>query len=96
MPAYLVSIVNVKNPERYMNYAKAANEAAAKLGGKFLLRGMPLEVLEGIASGNRVVVSEWESADKARAYYHSPEYAKAKAKRQNGVAEAAILLFEGV
>jgi uncharacterized protein (DUF1330 family) len=51
-------------------------------------------VLEGVAPGNRVVVSEWESADKARSYYQSPEYAQAKAKRQGGVAEVAILLFE--
>lgn len=96
MPAYLVSIVDVKNPEQYMEYAKAANHAAAKHGGKFLLRGVPLEVLEGIAPGNRVVVSEWESVERARSYYRSPEYAQAKAKRQGGAAEAAILLFEGV
>jgi uncharacterized protein (DUF1330 family) len=52
-------------------------------------------VLEGALPGNRVVVSQWESADKARAYYRSPEYAEAKKKRQ-GAAEAAMLLFEGV
>ena len=79
-----------------MEYAKAANQAAAKHGGKVLLRGIPIEVLEGVAPGNRVVVSQWESADKARAYYYSPKYAQAKAKRQGGVAEAAIRLFEGV
>jgi uncharacterized protein (DUF1330 family) len=84
MPAYLVSIVNVRDPDRYQEYATAANQAAAKHGGKFLLRGRPLEV-----------VSEWESAEKARSYYHSPEYARAKAKRQGGVAEVTILLFEG-
>lgn len=95
MPAYLVSIVNVKNPDMYMEYARAANQAAARHGGKFLLRGTPLEVLEGVPSGNRVVVSEWESADQARAYYRSPEYAEARKKR-HGVADATILLFEGV
>jgi uncharacterized protein (DUF1330 family) len=96
MPAYLVSIVEVKKPELYVEYAKAANEAATKHGGKFLLRGAPTEVFEGIFRGNRVVVSEWENTDKARAYYNSPEYARAKAKRMGDVAEATILLFEGV
>jgi uncharacterized protein (DUF1330 family) len=95
MPAYLISIVNVKNPELYMEYAMRANQAAAKYGGKFLLRGAPLEVLEGRAPGERVVVSEWESVQQARKYYHSPEYAEAKAKRA-GIAEATILLFEGL
>ncbi len=95
MAAYLVSIVEVKKPELYVEYAKAANEAARTHGGKFLLRGAPAEVLDGIFKGNRVVVSEWENADKARAYYNSPEYTRAKAKRMEGVAEATILLFEG-
>jgi len=85
MPVYLISIVNVKHPEKYMEYATRANQAAAKYGGRFLLRGAPLEVLEGRAPGERVVVSEWESAEQARAYYNSPEYA-----------EATIMLFEGV
>ena len=95
MAAYLVSIVEVKKPELYVEYAKAANEAVIKHGGKFLLRGTPTEVLEGFPKANRVVVSEWENADKARAYYNSSEYAQAKAKRMGDVAEATILLFEG-
>ena len=95
MPAYLVSVVNIKDPAQYMEYATRANQAAAKYGGRFLLRGAPLAVLEGRAPGERVVVSEWESAEKARAYYDSPEYAEAKAKRA-GVAEATIMLFEGL
>ena len=95
MPAYLISVVNVKDPAQYMEYATRANKAAAKYGGKFLLRGAPLEVLEGRAPGERVVVSEWESAEQARAYYNSPEYAQAKAKRA-GIAEATIMLFEGL
>lgn len=95
MPAYLVSIVNVKNQEQYMEYATRANKAAAKYGGRFLLRGAPLEILEGRPPGERVVVSEWDSADQARTYYNSPEYAEAKAKRA-GIAEAAIMLFGGL
>jgi uncharacterized protein (DUF1330 family) len=95
MPAYLISVVNVKDPTQYMEYATRANKAAAKYGGRFLLRGAPLEVLEGRAPGERVVVSEWESAEEARAYYNSPEYAEAKAKRA-GIAEATIMLFEGL
>ena len=96
MPAYLVSTVCVSDPDRYMDYAKAANEAVAKYGGKFVLRGKPAEILEGTPSSNRLVVSEWPSLNAARAYYHSPEYAAAKTLRQGGVAEAEIMLFEGV
>ena len=96
MPAYLISVVNVNNPTQYVEYATRANQAAEKYGGKFLLRGAPLQVLEGRAPGMRIVVSEWQSAERARAYYHSPEYTEAKAKRAGGVAEANIMLFEGL
>jgi uncharacterized protein (DUF1330 family) len=96
MPAYLVSVVNVKDPAQYMEYATRANKAVAKYGGRFLLRGAPLEVLEGRAPGERVVVSEWESVEQAHAYYYSPEYAEAKTKRAGGAAEANIMLFEGL
>jgi uncharacterized protein (DUF1330 family) len=95
MPAYLVAIVDVKNVDAYMEYAKRANAACAKYGGRFLLRGVPAQVLEGVPPGNRLVVSEWESLDQARAYYNSPEYAEAKARRQ-GVADATLMLFDGL
>ncbi|HVL35280.1 MAG TPA: DUF1330 domain-containing protein [Burkholderiales bacterium] len=95
MPAYLVSIVTVQDSKQYMEYATRANQAAAKYGGRFLLRGAPLEMLEGRAPGERVVVSEWPSVEQARAYYRSPEYAEAKAHR-DGIAHASIMLFEGV
>jgi uncharacterized protein (DUF1330 family) len=95
MPAYLISIVNVRDQSQYMEYAACASKAAVKYGGKFLLRGAPLQVLEGRAPGERLVVSEWESAGQARAYYNSPEYAEAKSKRVN-IAEATIMLFEGL
>jgi uncharacterized protein (DUF1330 family) len=87
MDDYLVSIVDVKDPERYMEYVRAANAAAAKYGGTFLLRGVPDETLEGNETGKRIVVSKWNSPEAARAYYQSAEYAAAKAKRPRDVAD---------
>ena len=47
MPAYLVSIVDVKNPELYMEYAKAANYDPGALK-TFLAR---MEKAEGSGGG---------------------------------------------
>ena len=47
MTAYVVAIVNIKNPEPYQDYAKLAPAAVEKYGGKFLARGGINEVLEG-------------------------------------------------
>ena len=93
MPAYLVSIVNVKDEVRYMEYAKAATLAVEQYGGRILLRGSPKAVLEGTLPGNRVVVSEWKTEADAWTYYSSAEYAKAKEFRGGGVADVAIALF---
>jgi uncharacterized protein (DUF1330 family) len=93
MPAYLVSIVNVKDDARYLEYAKAATLAVEQYGGRILLRGSPKAVLEGSLPANRIVVSEWESEADARTYYMSAEYAKAKVFREGDVAEVAIALF---
>ncbi len=93
MPAYLVSIVNVKDEARYMEYAKAATLAVEQYGGRIIMRGSPKAVLEGSLPASRVVVSEWKSEADARTYYSSAEYAKAKVFRRGGVAEVSIALF---
>jgi uncharacterized protein (DUF1330 family) len=93
MPAYLVSIVNVKDEARYMEYAKAATIAVQQYGGRILLRGSPKAVLEGNLPANRIVVSEWKNEADARNYYMSAEYAEAKVFRGGGVAEVSIALF---
>jgi hypothetical protein len=59
--------------------------AGAASTGRLLLRGIPLEVLEGIAPETGWCDVSWKGA---RAYYCSPEYAQAKAKRRGGVADA--------
>ena len=58
MPAYIVAVVNITNPEAYDEYRKLAGPAAQKYGGRFLARGGRSEVLEGSFPGARVVVVE--------------------------------------
>jgi uncharacterized protein (DUF1330 family) len=95
MTAYIVAVVNIKDQQRYGKYAALAPTAVEKYGGRFLARGGINAVLEGGLGANRVVVTEFPSADKAKAFYNSPEY---QAARQNRIdaADFTMMLVDGV
>jgi uncharacterized protein (DUF1330 family) len=91
---YVISRVDVINPDAYARYAAAATKAIADHGGKPLARGGRSEALEG-AARTRNVVLEFESYDAARAYFHSEQYQAARALRA-GAADIEMVLVEGV
>ena len=91
---YVISRVDVTDPEAYARYAAAATKAIADHGGKPLARGGRWEALEGKARARNVVL-EFESYDAARNYYHSQQYQAARTLRE-GAAEMEMVLVEGV
>jgi len=94
MPAYLVIIITVTQPEKFENYRKLAGPAVARYGGKYLVRGGARTVLEGKFDGNRLVVVEFPSSEDARTFYNSSEYQAARNERV-GAAEFDMVLVEG-
>ena len=91
---YVVSRVDVKNPEAYARYVAAGTRAIAAHGGRPLARGGRHEALEGTARARNVVI-EFDSYDEARAYFYSAEYQAARALRE-GAADIEMVLVEGV
>ncbi|MGU3403088.1 DUF1330 domain-containing protein [Methylobacterium brachiatum] len=90
---YIIVRMTVTDPETYTAYAEMASAAMRLYGAKPLVRGGRYEALEGEARPRNVVL-EFESYDAARAYYVSPEYQAAKAKRlPAGIGE--VVLVEG-
>jgi uncharacterized protein (DUF1330 family) len=67
----------------------------AQYGGRFVARGGSIEVLEGDWHPTRLVLVEFPSAERARAWWNSPEYAEAKALRQ-ATSKGTLLILEGV
>jgi uncharacterized protein (DUF1330 family) len=90
---YWIARVDVRNPERYKDYVSAAKPAFEKYGANFLARGGAYERLEGQVRARNVVI-EFPSLQAAHDCYHSPEYQKAAAIRQE-VADAEMVLVEG-
>ncbi len=91
---YVITRVDVTNPEAYALYAAAATQAIAAHGGRPLARGGRYEALEGTARARNVVL-EFDSYDAARAYFYSADYQAARALRE-GAAEMEMVLVEGV
>jgi uncharacterized protein (DUF1330 family) len=95
MPAgYIIAIVDVTDLDKYKAYAAEAGPATQKYGGEYLARGGPFEVLEGSFPGKRFVVLEFESVEKAKTFYHSPEYQAARKHRLGG-ANFNMVVVEG-
>lgn len=95
MPAYVVVQIAIQDPATYEEYKTLAPASIATYGGRYLVRGGASEILEGSWQPKRLVVLEFPSAAQARAWWHSPEYAPAKAVRQR-CARTEMLLVEGI
>jgi uncharacterized protein (DUF1330 family) len=95
MPAYVVVNVTVRDPARYEEYKRLAFPTVSTYGGRYVARGGPVDVREGAWSPSRLVILEFPSLERARAWWSSPEYAPAKALRQS-CADTQLVITEGV
>ena len=95
MAAYIIARVDVTDPEKYKNYMALTPAAIEKAGGRFIVRGGQVTTLEGPEETRRLVVLEFDSIEAAKAFYHSPDYERAKLERV-GAADAQFLAVEGL
>ena len=95
MAAYIVLDVNITDPEAFEGYKARSTEIVALYGGRFLARGGQTEVLEGSWIPNRMVILEFPSAEQAKAWWSSEEYAEPKAIRRTA-SEGNMILVNGV
>ena len=94
MSAYVVVQVEVTDPAGYDEYKKMVPPSLAAYDGKFVVRGGACETLEGSWQPKRLVVLEFPSVTKARAWWASDEYREAKALRQR-TAKTEMIVVEG-
>lgn len=94
MSAYLIADTQITNPQVYDEYKRQVAPLIARFGGRFLVRGGRLEVLEGNLPVQRLVVIEFPSMEVLKSWYHSPEYAPLLAMRQTA-ANDHLIAVEG-
>lgn len=95
MPAYVIVETDIHDPEQYERYKAASPAAVAAGGGRFVVRGGELAVLEGDWQPSRLVVLEFEDLDAAKRFYDSPAYREARALRE-GAAKLNMVAVQGV
>jgi uncharacterized protein (DUF1330 family) len=95
MPAYVITYLEVTDPEAFQAYRNVAGPTFAPYGGRPIVVDGQFEVLEGMVEPKSVVVIEFEGMEQARRWYASPEYAKTIPMRQSA-ANASLVLVEGV
>ena len=95
MPAYVIVETDVTDPERYEHYKAASPAAIAAGGGRFLVRGGELVVLEGDWRPPRVVMLEFEDLEAAKRWYESEAYQEAK-KLRAGAASFRAIAVRGI
>ena len=94
MPAYIIVDVEVTDPANFEEYRKQVPATVQKYGGRFLVRGGAMEVLEGDWRPKRVVVLEFPSMEQAKRWYDSEEYRAPKALRLK-TSRGRLVLVEG-
>jgi len=96
MPAYVIADVEVSDPQQYRQYTALTPAAIAAAGGEFVVRGGRHETLEGGWTPGRVVVIRFPTFEAAKAFYDSPPYREARAKRAGATGRFDMIVVEGV
>ncbi len=95
MTALLIATVRVDDPETYAKYTARTPEILARHGGRFIVRGGPVTVLEGEPFNERLVVVEFPSREAMQAMYDSPDYQQAMVFR-HASSQARFLMVDTV
>ncbi|MCF3973571.1 DUF1330 domain-containing protein [Paracoccus salsus] len=90
---YWIVHLSVDDADAYQAYRQEVAAFLATVGGRFLVRGGPQQVVEGQARP-RTVVIEFPSAQAAHECYASDAYRRIKAMRES-ISAADLVIVEG-
>lgn len=95
MSAYVIVEIDVHDPIGYEEYKQRASATVKAHGGKYIVRGGKTEVLEGEWQPKRIVVLEFPSMDRAKAWLNCEEYREPR-KMRHATARTNMIVVEGV
>ena len=94
-PGYVVIEFKIKDAEGFRTYSQRAPATVAQYGGKFVVRGAKPESLKGEPPhGGPFIVLSFDSAEQARRWANSPEYA-ALVPLRDQAADTRAFIVEG-
>src|SRR5437762_11526705 len=75
MSAYIIVEVEITDPVGYEEYKKLAGPAVEQYGGKYIVRGGARETLECDWKPKRIVILQFENAERAKAWLNCTAHA---------------------
>ncbi len=96
MAAYVIVDVEVRDAEPYEEYRRRVQATVDRYDGRFIVRGGTHETLEGDWHPQRIVLIEFPSATRAKAWHASPEYQEILPIRQRHARTNFVTVVEGV
>lgn len=78
MPAYVLAMMAIHDPETYRQYTDRTPPTVQKYGGRFLTRGQAVTTTEGEPYTDRLVILEFPSKAHVEAWLADPAYLEAK------------------
>lgn len=95
MTVYIIVDIDITDPVSYEEYKRLAAPTVELYGGKYIARGGYTESLEGNWSSKRIVILQFDSVERAKAWYNSPEYAVARPLRHK-YAKSKMIVVDGM
>ncbi|MEM9523766.1 MAG: DUF1330 domain-containing protein [Pseudomonadota bacterium] len=95
MPAYVVCMMTIHDPETYRKYTDRTPSIVKKHGGRFLTRGEKITCVEGQEYDGRLVILEFPSKANVEAWFNDPDYQEAMRFRHAASTMNHLLLQEG-
>ena len=95
MAAYVIVNDEIVDESSFSEFRERIGATVEAHGGRYLVRGGKVEVVEGGWSADRVVVVEFDDVGAAKAWLGSAEYGELKELRQRS-AKANVIVVEGV
>ena len=95
MAGYALIDVEITDQATFAESLERAPAVVEAYGGKYLVRGGTTEVVQGNWTPHRVVLVEFESVERARAWWNSPDHARLRVMLDK-CSNATVTIVEGV
>ncbi len=95
MAAYVIFQAEITDIDQYERYRAATPATIAAAGGRFIVHGGAITVLEGEAPLGRTVILEFPDREAALNWYNGKDYTAARALREKA-ARGRMYIVDGI
>jgi uncharacterized protein (DUF1330 family) len=96
MATYLIADLEISNPDEFKKYSEKVVATVKQYGGKYLVRGGDVQILEGASKAKRITILEFPTVEQLKKWYFSPEYQAIIGFRHRAALSNLLIVHGGV